>query len=86
MFFANSRQTLARRIDELELLVERIQGELKSSLLDADELRDQARRMLNRSNAQRRWIEQKDPERPNGDHKLTHEEINSLIQDGRWPR
>lgn len=83
MFLAGSRKTLDRRISELELEVERIRGELKSSVLDADELRDQARRMLNRANAQRRWIEQRE-DKPNGDQKKTPEEINQLIMDGLW--
>jgi len=78
MFLAKRFETLNRRIADLEILVERIQGELKSSVLDADELRDQARRMLNRANAQRRWIEDK-ADKPNGE--LHPDSINQRILD-----
>lgn len=85
MFLAKRFQTLERRIDTVAEELSALRREVESSILDADDLRDTARRMLNRANAQRRWIEEKEK---NGDPVHVSESldtINQRIQEGRYP-
>lgn len=78
-----------RRISDAEETVRQLGRRLDAVELEGAELRDQARRMLNRANAQRRWIQERegpDGTVPINGGAVTADELNALIRRGEVPR
>lgn len=77
-------ETLDRRIREVEHTVEDLSRKLSAALLDIEDTQDKARRMLNRANAQRRWLEAREGGGNGETAPTTVDELNELIREGRY--
>lgn len=74
-----------RRIRDAEEALRELERRCDALDLEGRDLRDTARRMLNRANAQRRWISEKEAkEEPNGDGRISVDELNQAIMEGRY--